>query len=145
MKNVTERCDRWVFDKTDDYTIVQEWSITCIDNQWKLAFVGTSHFAGIVLGSAAAGVLADKYDRFALSLFRHTINIIKIIILFIQLWTKKHLRAVDFIHGVYGYWPSYCNQLHNIRDIRPIECRRDVQCVSTGIHHGRRNGRTEKT
>lgn len=60
-KNETERCDRWVYDKNDDYTIVQEWSITCIENQWKLAFIGTCHFAGIVLGSAAAGIFADKY------------------------------------------------------------------------------------
>lgn len=62
FSDVMERCDRWVYDKYDDKTIVQEWSITCKDNQWKLAFVGTCHFAGIVLGSAAAGILADKYD-----------------------------------------------------------------------------------
>lgn len=68
--NVTEKCDRWVYDKYDDKTIVQEWSITCKDNQWKLAFVGTCHFAGIVIGSAAAGILADKYDRFAICVYR---------------------------------------------------------------------------
>lgn len=65
QQNVTEKCDRWVYDKYDDKTIVQEWSITCKDNQWKLAFIGTCHFAGIVIGSAAAGILADKYDRLA--------------------------------------------------------------------------------
>lgn len=54
------KCDRWVFD-TGEYTIVQEWLITCKENQWLLALVGTFHFTGIVIGSAAAGVLADKY------------------------------------------------------------------------------------
>lgn len=60
--HVSETCDRWVFDKYDDKTIVQEWGITCKDNQWLLALIGTCHFTGIVIGSAAAGVLADKYD-----------------------------------------------------------------------------------
>lgn len=51
-------CDRWVYDK-DEKTIVEEWTITCKENQYLLALVGTSHFAGIVSGSALAGVLAD--------------------------------------------------------------------------------------
>lgn len=53
------KCNRWVYDKYEK-TIVQEWSITCMENQYLLALVGTAHFAGIVTGSAAAGVLADK-------------------------------------------------------------------------------------
>lgn len=53
------RCDRWVFDKYEK-TIVNEWLITCKENQYLLSLVGTAHFAGIVTGSAAAGVLADK-------------------------------------------------------------------------------------
>lgn len=52
------RCDRWVFDNYEK-TIVEEWSITCKENQYLLALVGTSHFAGIVFGSALAGLLAD--------------------------------------------------------------------------------------
>ncbi|XP_031633751.1 organic cation transporter protein [Contarinia nasturtii] len=55
-------CTRWVFDKYEK-TIVEEWSITCKENQYLLAFVGTAHFAGIVVGSAAAGILADNYGR----------------------------------------------------------------------------------
>lgn len=53
------RCDRWVFDEHEK-TIVNEWLITCKENQYLLSLVGTAHFAGIVTGSAAAGVLADK-------------------------------------------------------------------------------------
>lgn len=53
------KCDRWVYDKYER-TIVEEWSITCDENQYWLSLVGTTHFAGIVLGSAAAGILADK-------------------------------------------------------------------------------------
>lgn len=52
-------CTQWVFDKYEK-TIVEEWSITCRENQYWLALVGTAHFAGIVVGSGVAGVLADK-------------------------------------------------------------------------------------
>lgn len=52
-------CNRWVFDQYER-TIVEDWTITCKENQYLLALVGTSHFAGIVTGSAAAGILADK-------------------------------------------------------------------------------------
>lgn len=50
FENETIRCDQWVYDKTS-HTIVQEWNITCEENQWKLAFVGTAHFAGVIVGS----------------------------------------------------------------------------------------------
>lgn len=53
------RCNQWVFDNYEK-TIVEEWTITCKENQYLLALVGTSHFAGIVAGSALAGVLADR-------------------------------------------------------------------------------------
>lgn len=56
-QNIT--CNRWVFDQYEK-TIVEEWTITCPENQYLLALIGTSHFAGIVTGSALAGVLADK-------------------------------------------------------------------------------------
>lgn len=53
------QCNRWVFDPYEK-TIVEDWSITCRENQYLLALVGTAHFAGIVFGSALAGILADK-------------------------------------------------------------------------------------
>lgn len=57
-----ETCDQWVFD-SHEKTIVEEWTITCLNNQWKLSLVGTLHFLGIVLGSAVFGFLADKHGR----------------------------------------------------------------------------------
>ena len=59
--NIKE-CTEWVFSDSEN-TIVQEWGITCPKNQWKLALVGTMHFAGILFGSALFGVLADRYGR----------------------------------------------------------------------------------
>jgi len=50
FSNETEKCDQYVFD-TSSHTIVQEWMITCEENEWKLAFVGTAHFAGVIVGS----------------------------------------------------------------------------------------------
>lgn len=36
-----------------------QWLITCKENKWMLSLIGTMHFAGIVVGSALAGALAD--------------------------------------------------------------------------------------
>lgn len=77
------KCDSWVFD-SHDHTIVEDvctfflhWKVcllplvmlyllqylqylvTCKENQWKLSVIGTLHFAGIVVGSALGGVIAD--------------------------------------------------------------------------------------
>lgn len=43
-------CNEFVFDTTDR-TIVQEWNLTCEENDWKLPFVGTVHFVGVICGS----------------------------------------------------------------------------------------------
>jgi MFS transporter, OCT family, solute carrier family 22 (organic cation transporter), member 4/5 len=40
-----------------------QWNLTCTDNQWKLALVGTAHFAGIMVGSAIFGFVADHFGR----------------------------------------------------------------------------------
>ncbi|XP_059224881.1 organic cation transporter protein [Stomoxys calcitrans] len=61
-ENITERCYSWVYD-TEEKTIVQEWELTCKENSWKLAFVGTMHFAGLVVGTAFSGYMADRFGR----------------------------------------------------------------------------------
>ncbi|CAO1418733.1 unnamed protein product [Diamesa serratosioi] len=43
-------CNEFVFDTTDR-TIVQDWNLTCEENDWKLPFVGTVHFIGVICGS----------------------------------------------------------------------------------------------
>jgi MFS transporter, OCT family, solute carrier family 22 (organic cation transporter), member 4/5 len=40
-----------------------KWKLTCLENQWKLALVGTMHFAGIMAGSGIFGFLADQFGR----------------------------------------------------------------------------------
>ncbi|CAD7011334.1 unnamed protein product [Ceratitis capitata] len=60
--NIRERCNAWVYDD-EERTIVQEWELTCKENAWKLAFVGTMHFAGLVVGTAISGYLADRFGR----------------------------------------------------------------------------------
>ncbi|XP_065352741.1 organic cation transporter protein [Cloeon dipterum] len=60
--NRQEACDKWVF-YPGEKTIVNEWGITCLDNQWKLSLVGTLHFAGILIGSLLCGYLADRFGR----------------------------------------------------------------------------------
>lgn len=37
--------------------------MTCDENKWKLALVGSSHYAGIIIGTAAFGFIADLYGR----------------------------------------------------------------------------------
>ncbi|CAH2010494.1 unnamed protein product [Acanthoscelides obtectus] len=60
--NVTEKCSEFVFDNVER-TIVNDWNITCVENQWKLSLVGSSHFAGIIIGSFVFGVMADRFGR----------------------------------------------------------------------------------
>ncbi|KAK5646499.1 hypothetical protein RI129_004963 [Pyrocoelia pectoralis] len=59
--NQTERCHEWVFD--NERSIVNDWNITCLENQWMLSFVGTSNFAATMVGSGTFGALADRYGR----------------------------------------------------------------------------------
>lgn len=37
--------------------------LACTENQWKLAFVGSANFAGVMIGSILFGFLADYYGR----------------------------------------------------------------------------------
>ncbi|KAH8418564.1 hypothetical protein KR222_002216, partial [Zaprionus bogoriensis] len=64
----TQRCQEFVY-ALGEYTIVQEWQLTCKENTWKLAFVGTTHFAGLVVGTAMFGYLADRFGRKHVFLF----------------------------------------------------------------------------
>ncbi|CAG9859099.1 unnamed protein product [Phyllotreta striolata] len=70
-----EQCSEFVFEGTER-TIVNEWLLTCLENQWKLALVGSTHFAGIIVGSFLFGVLADRYGRkllFIIAIFIMTV------------------------------------------------------------------------
>ncbi|XP_030375309.1 organic cation transporter protein isoform X2 [Scaptodrosophila lebanonensis] len=64
----TERCNQFVYDGQEQ-TIVQDWQLTCKENAWKLALVGTIHFAGLVVGTALFGYLADRFGRKLVFLF----------------------------------------------------------------------------
>ncbi|XP_061397829.1 organic cation transporter protein [Musca vetustissima] len=62
FEKIEQRCNSWVYD-SEENTIVQEWELTCKENAWKLAFVGTMHFAGLVCGTALSGYCADRFGR----------------------------------------------------------------------------------
>ncbi|XP_069690686.1 organic cation transporter protein [Periplaneta americana] len=62
FSNDKVKCDSWIYED-NERTIVGEWNITCIENQWKLSLVGTVHFAGILMGSIVFGLLADRFGR----------------------------------------------------------------------------------
>ncbi|XP_030554658.1 organic cation transporter protein [Drosophila novamexicana] len=63
-----QRCREFVYE-IGEQTIVQDWQLTCKENAWKLAFVGTTHFAGLVVGTALFGYLADRFGRKRIFLF----------------------------------------------------------------------------
>lgn len=57
--NETIKCDKFVFDHSGSFTILEQFKITCEENEWKLAFVGTAHFLGVIVGSLWM-VLGDR-------------------------------------------------------------------------------------
>ncbi|KAK5646497.1 hypothetical protein RI129_004961 [Pyrocoelia pectoralis] len=109
--NQTERCHEWVFD--NERTIVNDWNITCLENQWMLSFIGTSHFAGIMVGTVISGALADRYGRkliFLLFIVMMSITgivqifsngyIMFVIIIFIKAFGAAGVFPLAFILGV---------------------------------------------
>ncbi|XP_015592065.1 solute carrier family 22 member 5 isoform X2 [Cephus cinctus] len=60
--NETERCESWVYDSTER-TILNEWDLTCKNNQWKLTLVGTINNIGQFVGLIFTGYLSDRFGR----------------------------------------------------------------------------------
>ncbi|XP_066992268.1 solute carrier family 22 member 4 [Anabrus simplex] len=58
----TVRCDEWIFDG-NEYTIVNEWNITCEENKWKLTVAGTLVYTGALLSKPFAGFVSDRFGR----------------------------------------------------------------------------------
>ncbi|XP_074033252.1 organic cation transporter protein-like isoform X2 [Leptinotarsa decemlineata] len=66
--NTTVACSELIFDE-NERTIVNDFNITCLENQWKISLVGTAHFAGILVGSLVSGILADRFGRKLIFIF----------------------------------------------------------------------------
>ncbi|KAF7272809.1 hypothetical protein GWI33_014435 [Rhynchophorus ferrugineus] len=102
--NIT-RCSQWIF-LEGETTIVNEWSITCIENQWMLSLIGTCHFSGIIVGSALFGILADKYGRKLIFVFSIVLMSISGVM---QIWSKNYttFAILIFINsmGTAGVYP----------------------------------------
>ncbi|XP_052133661.1 organic anion transporter 3-like [Frankliniella occidentalis] len=56
----TERCGAWVYEPGQRNTILNEWDLTCDDNKWKLALVGSIGSLGGMVGMPLAGFLSDR-------------------------------------------------------------------------------------
>ncbi|EDX06893.1 GD25780 [Drosophila simulans] len=61
----TERCHQFVYGSSER-TIVQQWGLQCPENLWKLAFVGTVHFAGLVVGTALSATGRSGSNEYGL-------------------------------------------------------------------------------
>ncbi|KAG4079938.1 hypothetical protein HA402_006250 [Bradysia odoriphaga] len=55
-------CNDWVFE-TEERTILNEFGLTCPENDWKLAFVGTINNAALFVFIAVMGGLSDRFGR----------------------------------------------------------------------------------
>ncbi|KAF2905671.1 hypothetical protein ILUMI_00505 [Ignelater luminosus] len=103
--NKAERCNAWVYDE-NERTIVNDWNITCIENQWMLSLVGSSHFAGIIVGSALFGVLADRYGRKMIFIFCIVLMSISGVI---QIFSPEYITFTTFVFinalGTAGIYP----------------------------------------
>ncbi|KAK5646498.1 hypothetical protein RI129_004962 [Pyrocoelia pectoralis] len=108
--NEMERCHEWVFD--NERSIVNDWNITCLDNQWMLSLVGTSHFSGVIVGTGVFGAVADRYGRklmFILSIVIMSVSgiaqvfsngyIMFVILIFINAFGTAGIFPLAFIIG----------------------------------------------
>lgn len=55
-------CSDFIFDTTKR-TIVSEWNLTCAENEWKLAFVGTMANIGQFIALPITGFFSDRFGR----------------------------------------------------------------------------------
>ncbi|KAE8745547.1 hypothetical protein FOCC_FOCC007736 [Frankliniella occidentalis] len=63
----TERCGAWVYEPGQRSTILDEvrsfWDLTCDDNKWKLALVGSIGYIGGFVFKPLVGLLSDRFGR----------------------------------------------------------------------------------
>lgn len=55
-------CNDFIY-KGDEKTIVNEWDLTCDENQWKITLVGTVQYFGEFICLLMTGYLSDIYGR----------------------------------------------------------------------------------
>ncbi|CAF2089270.1 unnamed protein product [Rotaria magnacalcarata] len=90
-----ERCDKYVFEKTDyTKTLTEEWNIVCDRILYRTAAQMTFFF-GYMVGSIFFGILADKYGR------RPIMSVSFILMSF-----SGFLCAFG-PQDIFGFWPSY--------------------------------------
>ncbi|CAH1402020.1 unnamed protein product [Nezara viridula] len=104
--NLTEACDKWVYDKTHfKHSRTVEWDLVC-DKKWLGALSKSIFMLGVFTGSFTLGILADKYGRKKTQCCTQTIQlIISIGIAFINNY-YVYLVA-SFLYGVFGSAGSY--------------------------------------
>ncbi|CAH1402018.1 unnamed protein product [Nezara viridula] len=104
--NLTEACDKWVYDRThfkDTRTV--EWDLVC-DKKWLGALSKSFFMLGVFIGSFTVGYFADKYGRKKAQCWTQTIQlIISIGIAFVNNY-YAYLVA-SFIYGMFGSAGSY--------------------------------------
>ncbi|CAB3368129.1 Hypothetical predicted protein [Cloeon dipterum] len=61
-RSTQRRCNEWVF-SGPERSIQHEFLLTCSENEWKLALVGTFHNFGSMIGMPISGFISDKYGR----------------------------------------------------------------------------------
>lgn len=57
------RCNDFIYNGTEK-TIVNEWNITCDENQWMLTLVGTINNIGQFIALPLSGFISDRYVMF---------------------------------------------------------------------------------
>lgn len=104
--NLTEACDKWVYDRThfkDTRTV--EWDLVC-DKKWLGALSKSIFMLGVFTGSFTLGFLSDKYGRKKTQCWTQTVQlVISIGIAFINNY-YAYLVA-SFLYGVFGSAGSY--------------------------------------
>ncbi|CAD7081409.1 unnamed protein product [Hermetia illucens] len=61
-QTATESCSEFIY-KTEEKTIATEWGLSCPNDAWKLAAIGTLHNFGQLIGVPTGGYVSDRYGR----------------------------------------------------------------------------------
>ncbi|KDR22927.1 Solute carrier family 22 member 21, partial [Zootermopsis nevadensis] len=99
-RNNNVRCQEWVYNG-EETTIVNEWNITCEENEWKLTLVGTVNNVGQFIGFPLAGFFSDRVGR-RTTLVTATVGAGVMGLVRSMAWSYEAFVVIEFLDPVFA-------------------------------------------